>query len=42
MQETSVLHDFIITNHQVLSKWSQYWFAEIFFSALTACGTVSS
>ena len=42
MQETSVLHDFIITNQQVLSKWSRYWFAEIFFSALTACGTVSS
>ena len=42
MRETSVPHAFIITIQNVLIKGLRFWFVEIFFSALTVCGTVSS
>ena len=42
MRETFVPHVFIITIQNVLNKGLRFWFVEIFFSALTVCGTVSS
>ncbi len=42
MRETFVPRVFIITIQNVLSKGLRSWFVEIFFSALTVCGTVSS
>jgi hypothetical protein len=42
MHKTSVLYDFIVTTESGLSKWSRYWYGEIFFSSLTANGPVSS
>lgn len=42
MRETFIPHDFIITIQAVLRKGLRRWFAEIFFAALTVCGTVSA
>lgn len=42
MRETYIPHSLIVAIQNVLGKGLRYWFAEIFFSALTVCGTVSS